>query len=94
MKSKNESDKILIISYIVTIFFLLLIMRLWQLQILQGGEYRKLAVVRSSALVEDRADSSFAGQFESFLELQSEEEFLVAVRACWARYGIRHDSHE
>ena len=40
--------------------------------------------VRSSALVEDRADSSFAGQFESFLELQNEEEFLVAVRACWA----------
>jgi rifampicin phosphotransferase len=41
-------------------------------------------VVRSSALVEDRADSSFAGQFESFLELQNEEEFLIAVRACWA----------
>ena len=41
-------------------------------------------VVRSSALVEDRADSSFAGQFESFLELQGEGEFLVAVRACWA----------
>jgi len=42
------------------------------------------AVVRSSALIEDRADSSFAGQFESFLELQNEEEFLIAVRACWA----------
>src|SRR5882672_1807880 len=41
-------------------------------------------VVRSSALVEDRAASSFAGQFESFLELQDQEEFLVAVRACWA----------
>ena len=41
-------------------------------------------VVRSSALVEDRAASSFAGQFESFLELHDEEEFLVAVRACWA----------
>jgi pyruvate, water dikinase len=41
-------------------------------------------VVRSSALVEDRADSSFAGQFESFLELHDEEEFAVAVRACWA----------
>ena len=41
-------------------------------------------VVRSSALVEDRADSSFAGQFESFLELQGEEEFFTAVRACWA----------
>jgi len=41
-------------------------------------------VVRSSALVEDRSDSSFAGQFESFLGLQSEAEFLTAVRACWA----------
>jgi len=56
-------------------------------------------VVRSSALVEDRADSSFAGQFESFLELQDEEEFLVAVRSCWAalwstralRYMATHD---
>jgi pyruvate,water dikinase len=59
----------------------------------------KRGVVRSSALVEDRADSSFAGQFESFLELQSEEEFLVAVRSCWAalwstralRYMATHD---
>jgi pyruvate,water dikinase len=42
------------------------------------------AVVRSSALVEDRADSSFAGQFESFLGLESEEDFITAVRACWA----------
>jgi pyruvate,water dikinase len=59
----------------------------------------KRGVVRSSALVEDRADSSFAGQFESFLELQDEGEFLVAVRACWAalwstralRYMATHD---
>jgi pyruvate,water dikinase len=50
-------------------------------EILASG---RRAVVRSSALVEDHADSSFAGQFESFLELQNEEEFLVAVRACWA----------
>jgi pyruvate,water dikinase len=56
-------------------------------------------VVRSSALVEDRAGSSFAGQFESFLELQDEDDFLVAVRACWAalwstralRYMATHD---
>jgi len=41
-------------------------------------------VVRSSALVEDRVASGFAGQFESFLELQGETEFLTAVRACWA----------
>jgi pyruvate,water dikinase len=41
-------------------------------------------VVRSSALVEDRAGSGFAGQFETFLGLESEAEFLTAVRSCWA----------
>jgi pyruvate,water dikinase len=41
-------------------------------------------VVRSSALVEDRAGSSFAGQFESFLGLDNENDFLTAVRSCWA----------
>jgi pyruvate,water dikinase len=56
-------------------------------------------VVRSSALVEDRRGSSFAGQFESFLGLDTEEDFLTAVRACWAalwapralRYMATHD---
>ena len=43
-----------------------------------------LGVVRSSALVEDRASSSFAGQFESFLGLEDETEYLTAVRSCWA----------
>ncbi len=41
-------------------------------------------VVRSSALVEDRLGASFAGQFESYLGLETEEEFTTAVRACWA----------
>jgi len=41
-------------------------------------------VVRSSALVEDRFESSFAGQFQSYLGLETEEDFLTAVRACWA----------
>jgi pyruvate,water dikinase len=41
-------------------------------------------VVRSSALVEDRFGSSFAGQFESYLGLEGETDFLTAVRACWA----------
>jgi pyruvate,water dikinase len=56
-------------------------------------------VVRSTALVEDRDGSSFAGQFESYLELEDENEFLIAVRACWAalwstralRYMATHD---
>jgi pyruvate,water dikinase len=46
-----------------------------------GGE---AGVVRSSALIEDRAGANFAGQFESFLGLTDETEFLTAVRACWA----------
>jgi len=40
--------------------------------------------VRSSALIEDRKSANFAGQFESFLGLSDEAEFLIAVRACWA----------
>jgi pyruvate,water dikinase len=53
--------------------------------------YRTLAgggtapwAVRSSALVEDRADANFAGQFESFLGIDNDVDFLTAVRACWA----------
>lgn len=57
-------------------------------------------VVRSSALVEDRFGSSFAGQFESYLELEGESDFLTAVRSCWAalwstrvlRYMATHDA--
>ena len=44
----------------------------------------KPAAVRSSSLVEDRVDSSFAGQFESFLGISDDSEFLTALRACWA----------
>ena len=59
----------------------------------------KPAAVRSSALIEDRADTSFAGQFESFLGLNDDTEFDTALRACWAalwtsnarRYMAQHD---
>ena len=59
-----------------------------------------LTVVRSSALVEDRIGSSFAGQFESYLGLESEADFVTAVRSCWAalwstrvlRYMATHDA--
>jgi len=42
-----------------------------------------LTVVRSSALVEDRFGSSFAGQFETFLGLETQADFITAVRSCW-----------
>jgi pyruvate,water dikinase len=59
-----------------------------------------LMVVRSSALVEDRFGSSFAGQFESYLGLEDETDFVTAVRSCWAalwstrvlRYMATHDA--
>jgi pyruvate,water dikinase len=47
-------------------------------------------VVRSSALIEDRKGANFAGQFESFLGLTIESEFLTAVRACWAALWTSH----
>ena len=40
--------------------------------------------MRSSALIEDRADGNFAGQFESFLGINAQAEFITALRACWA----------
>ena len=42
------------------------------------------SAVRSSALIEDRKGTNFAGQFESFLGIDEEAAFLTAVRACWA----------
>ncbi len=68
----------------------------WRIQReLSGGP----GVVRSSSLVEDKAGANFAGQFESFLGLASDEEFVTALRACWAalwttnvrRYMGNHD---
>ena len=60
-----------------------------------------LGAVRSSALIEDRAGANFAGQFESFLGIDNETDFLTAVRACWAalwttnarRYMENHGLH-
>ena len=58
-----------------------------------------LGAVRSSALIEDRKGANFAGQFESFLGLADETEFLTAVRACWAALWTSHarrymDNHD
>jgi pyruvate,water dikinase len=39
--------------------------------------------VRSSATSEDGPDASFAGQHETFLHVQGEQDVLAAVRRCW-----------
>lgn len=49
---------------------------------LKNLRVNKMAV-RSSAICEDRETASFAGQFESFLEL-FRDQVLEAVRKCWA----------
>ncbi|HUC62472.1 MAG TPA: PEP/pyruvate-binding domain-containing protein [Alphaproteobacteria bacterium] len=57
------------------------LLEVWQaLMAAPGAEI----AVRSSALVEDRADTSFAGQFESYLGLDNEADYFTALRACWA----------
>ena len=50
------------------------------------------AAVRSSALLEDSADASFAGQFRSVLNVESPEELLEAVRECWESAHTGHAS--
>lgn len=40
--------------------------------------------VRSSATAEDLPDASFAGQMETYLNIQGDDALLAAVRRCWA----------
>ena len=47
------------------------------------------SAVRSSALIEDRKGSNFAGQFDSFLGIDDEAALLTAVRAAGRRCGPR-----
>lgn len=51
--------------------------------------YRKLGTenyvaVRSSGTAEDMGDASFAGLYDSYLDIKGEEEVLDAVKRCWA----------
>ena len=43
----------------------------------------KAVAVRSSSVVEDSQKFSFAGQYESFLNLTTAQDTLEAVRQCW-----------
>jgi len=40
--------------------------------------------VRSSATAEDMAEASMAGQYDTFLDINSEEALLDSVQCCWA----------
>ncbi len=48
------------------------------------GFNHTLVAVRSSATAEDLPDASFAGQQETFLNVQGEANLVQSVRACWA----------
>lgn len=39
---------------------------------------------RSSATLEDLEEASFAGQYESYLELEGVDQVLLGIRKCWA----------
>jgi pyruvate,water dikinase len=56
----------------------------------QRADGKASSAVRSSALIEDRKGTSFAGQFESFLGVTDETALLTAVRACWAALWTGH----
>jgi phosphohistidine swiveling domain-containing protein len=43
-------------------------------------------IVRSSAVGEDGAASSFAGQLDSILDVRGEDELFRAILACWSSY--------
>ena len=40
--------------------------------------------VRSSATAEDMGNASMAGQYETYLDIEGEEDLLDAVRRCWS----------
>jgi rifampicin phosphotransferase len=46
----------------------------------------KTLIVRSSAVGEDSGQASFAGQLDSYLNVNSTEELEEVLRACWASY--------
>jgi pyruvate,water dikinase len=52
----------------------------------EAGEDDPAVAVRSSAVGEDSADASFAGQQETYLWVRGLTDLELAVRRCWASY--------
>ena len=51
--------------------------------LIQNSQFKAVAV-RSSALAEDLSDHSFAGQLESYLDIQDEQQLIESIKKCWA----------
>ncbi len=61
------------------------ILAAWRAQ----GEHRTFAV-RSSAIAEDLPGASFAGQYDTRLEVEGEAALVEAIRSCWiSRFSAR-----
>lgn len=61
---------------------------------LSKGKRESLRVaVRSSGFQEDGANASFAGQFDSYLNVRGEEDLLTQVKSCWASFCKTHCLH-
>jgi pyruvate,water dikinase len=56
----------------------------------ETGEDDPAVAVRSSAVGEDSAEASFAGQQETYLWVRGLPELELAVRRCWASYFSPH----
>ena len=48
------------------------------------GDESEYVAVRSSAKAEDLAGASFAGQYETYLDVRGESALIDAIRQCWA----------
>ncbi|MGE6630185.1 PEP/pyruvate-binding domain-containing protein [Bacillus sp. NPDC077027] len=49
--------------------------------------------VRSSSVAEDLEGASFAGQYETYLNIKTDEEFLLRVKECWSSYFAARVNH-
>lgn len=53
-------------------------------QLINDIEVIDAIAIRSSSVQEDMDDASFAGQYETVLNVKNEQEFLDGIKECWA----------